>query len=59
VSALGKIRDLFRQKPLTEDELRAREEAKREKDEQRFRKLSQHADPWLPDASREIDRWSE
>jgi hypothetical protein len=33
VSALEKIRNLFRRKPLTEDRVRAREEAKRVKDE--------------------------
>ncbi len=57
MSAFDKIRDLFRRKPLTEDDLRAREEERRLKDERRFRKLSHRADPWLPDADHEADRW--
>lgn len=59
MSVFGKIGGLFRRKPLTEDEVRTREEAKRVKDEWRFRKQSQRADPRLPDAQGEINRWSE
>jgi hypothetical protein len=56
-----KIRGLFRRKPLAEDELRARDETRRVKDERRFRKLSQPKGvrSRLPDAQSEIDHWSE
>jgi hypothetical protein len=58
-----KVRGFFRRKPVTEDELRAREEARRANDERRFRKLSQAKGGWrgarLPDAQSEIDHWSE
>ena len=59
MSITDKLRGFFGRKPLTDDELRTREEARRVKDERRFRKLSQQADPRLPDAQGEIDRWSE
>lgn len=54
-----KVRGLFRRKPLTEAELRARAEARRVKDERRFRKWSQVKGSRLPDGQGEIDRWSE
>lgn len=51
MSALGTIRLLFRRRPLTDDDLRAREEARLVKDQRRTLKLSQRSEAGRWDSS--------
>jgi hypothetical protein len=48
---LGKIRDLVRRKPLSDDDLRAREEARLVRDQRRTLKMSQRSEAGQWDSS--------